>query len=122
VSPRATSALIIAEEESEMNAATLCRVAGFCLALGLAQPAQAIDLPGASYRTELDHCLITLRGDLGDARTTRLRHTIRGIEKHGIWFEFQIESEIFQENQSTATRAVKTRCRATRQAGSAQIS
>jgi hypothetical protein len=105
-----------------MNAATLCRVAGFCLALGLTLPAQAMEPPAASYRVELARCLAALRGDLEDERTTKLRHTVRGIEKHGIWFEFQIDSEVFQDNQPTVTRAVKTRCRANRRAGAAQIS
>ncbi|MGI9330695.1 MAG: hypothetical protein ACR2QB_08235 [Gammaproteobacteria bacterium] len=105
-----------------MNAATLCRVAGFCLALGLSLPAQAMEPPAASYRAELDRCLVALRSDLQEAGTTRLRHTVRGIEKQGIWFEFRIESEVFRDNQPTATRAVTSRCRASRRADVAQIS
>lgn len=75
--------------------------------------AQADWLSPAFYGDDLDRCAVELRTELNTAGATSLQHTVTDIDKVGVWFVFDIETNIVDETGAVIRRA-KTRCKSNR--------
>jgi hypothetical protein len=89
---------------------TLAAIAGMIM---ITTTAQADWLSPAFYGDELDRCAAELRTELSMAGVTRLRHTVTDIDKVGVWYVFDIQTEM-ADDADTVIGQVKTRCRAHR--------
>lgn len=97
-----------------MNTARMMTGIALSAAVLLGATAQAAGPGEAMYRTELDRCLTALRAELQDPATTKILYTITDIEKQGAWYQFDIQSEVYQDAANSPVRARDNRCRARR--------
>jgi len=88
----------------------LAAVAGLIMT---ATTAHAGWLSPAFYGDELDRCAAELRTELDLTGATRLSHTVTGIDKVGVWYVFDIQTEIADDTDTVIGRT-KTRCKAHR--------
>jgi len=75
--------------------------------------AQADWLSPAFYGDELDRCAAELRAELDLTGVSRLRHNVTNIDKVGVWYIFDIHTEMV-DNTDTVISDVKTSCKAHR--------
>ena len=75
--------------------------------------AQADWLSPAFYGDELDRCAVELRTELNMTGVSRLRHTVTDIDKVGVWYVFDIRTEMADETDAVIGQAT-TRCKAHR--------
>jgi hypothetical protein len=78
-----------------------------------ATTAQADWLSPAFYGDELDRCAVELRTELNMKGVSRLRHTVTDIDKIGVWYVFDIRTEMADDTDTVIGQA-KTRCKAHR--------
>ncbi len=83
--------------------------------------ATARETPRAIYANELARCVQLVRGDLQDSSTRRLRHTVTQVQTRGVWHEFTIHSEAFDDVDGDAVRVRDSSCRAHRWTDATQI-
>jgi hypothetical protein len=74
---------------------------------------QADWLSPAFYGDKLDRCAVELRTELNMTGVTHLRHTVTDIDKVGVWYVFDIRTEM-ADNTDTVIGQVKTHCKAHR--------
>ena len=104
-----------------MNTAKTARWVTLTATLLLAGTAQAVGTDEVRYPAQLARCLDALRVDLVDAETTRIRYTVKEIEKRGAWYQFDIESEMYHEADASPVRAMESRCRVHRWSAATEI-
>ncbi len=75
--------------------------------------AQAHWLSPAFYGDELDRCTVELRTELNTTGATGLQHTVTDIDKVGVWYVFDIETNIVDDT-GAVIRQAKTRCKSHR--------
>jgi len=75
--------------------------------------AQADWLSPAFYGDELDRCAVELRTELNMTGVTRLRHTVTDIDKVGVWYVFDIRTEM-ADSAGEVIGQTETRCKAHR--------
>ena len=82
-----------------------------------APAAQADWLSSAFYGDKLDQCAVELRTELhidGDmVGVTHLRHTVTNIDKVGVWYVFDIHTEM-ADDTDTVIGQTETQCKAHR--------
>lgn len=88
----------------------LAAIAGLIL---VSTTAQADWLSPAFYGDDLDRCTVELRTELNTTGATGLHHTVTDIDKVGVWFVFDIETNIVDATGAVIRRA-KTRCKSHR--------
>ena len=88
----------------------LTAIAGLIM---LSATAQAHWLSPAFYNDDLDRCTVELRTELDTIGATGLQHTVTAIDKVGVWYVFDIETNIFDDTGANIRRA-KTRCKSNR--------
>lgn len=75
--------------------------------------AQADWLSPAFYGDELDRCAAELRSELDLTGVARLRHAVTEIDKMGVWYVFDIHTEMANDAGAVIART-DTRCKAHR--------
>lgn len=105
-------------EDIEMNTLLTSRKTATSLAafLGLAlvsATAQADWLSPVLYGDDLDRCTIELRTELDTTGATSLKHIVTDIDKRGVWYVFDIETDI-ADATGTVIRRAKTSCKSHR--------
>ncbi len=76
--------------------------------------AQADRLSPAFFADELDRCAAGLRTELNTNGAARLQHTVTDIEKAGVWYVFNIRTNIIDDAGAVIGQA-ETRCKSHRQ-------
>ncbi len=74
---------------------------------------QADWLSPAFYADELDRCAAELRAELILTDVALLRHTVTEIDKKGVWYVFDIDTEMANEEGAVIART-ETLCKAHR--------
>jgi len=105
-------------EDNEMNkqpsprrtAMLLAAISGMIL---ISATAQAGWLSPAFYGDDLDRCIVELRAELDTTGATGLQHTITGIDKVGVWYVFDIQTNIVDGTGAVIGQAV-THCKSHR--------
>lgn len=97
-----------------MNTAKMMTGMTLSAALLLGTTVQAAGPGEAMYRAELDRCLTALRAELDNPATTKILYTVTDIEKQGAWYQFDIESEVYQGSAEIPVHEQGNRCRARR--------
>jgi hypothetical protein len=67
----------------------------------------------ALYGDDLDRCTVELRAALDTTGATSVRHTVTDIDKVGVWYVFDIETNI-ADGTGTVIRRAKTLCKSHR--------
>jgi hypothetical protein len=106
------------QEDNDMNTQQLSRkkatflaaIAGLIL---VSTKAQADWLSPTLYGDDLDRCTVELRTELDTTGAAGLHHTVTDIDKLGVWFVFDIETNIV-DSTGTVIRQAKTRCKSHR--------
>ncbi len=75
--------------------------------------AQAHMLSPAFYADELDRCTAELRTELNTTGAAGLRHTVVDIGKVGVWYVFDIQTNIVDDDGAVIGQA-ETRCKSHR--------
>ncbi len=75
--------------------------------------AQAGWLSPAFYGDDLDRCIAELRTELDTTGATGLQHTVTGIDKVGVWYVFDIQTNIVDGTGAVIGRA-RTHCKSHR--------
>ena len=88
----------------------LTAIAGLIMAT---TTAQAHMLSPAFYADELDRCTAELRTELNTTGAAGLRHTVVDIEKVGVWYVFDIQTNIVDDDGAVIGQA-ETRCKSHR--------
>ncbi|MFQ5634056.1 MAG: hypothetical protein ACE5G3_01820 [Gammaproteobacteria bacterium] len=88
----------------------LATIAGMLMAAGTAR---ADWVSPAFYSDELGRCTVELRSRLGTPRAAGLRHTVTDIDKTGVWYVFDIQTDVVDDAGAVIDR-VQTRCNAHR--------
>ncbi|UCG73189.1 MAG: hypothetical protein JSV45_02060 [Chromatiales bacterium] len=97
-----------------MNTAKMMTGLTLSAALFMGANVQAATPGEVMYRAELDRCLAALRAELEDPATTKILYTVRDIDKQGAWYQFDIESEVYQGSAEIPVHEQDNRCRARR--------
>ena len=82
----------------------------------IAEPSQAV------YSNELERCVTALRTDISEQNTRQIRHFVTEVEKKGVWYEFDIRSELYDDPEGEMVKQVESRCRAHRWAEHTELS
>lgn len=104
-----------------MNTISKFRTTLVAAALTAGCAAQAAEPVRANYANELERCVAALRVDLQDANTLKLRYTVTDVARRGVWYEFDIRSEVFESIGGPAVRATQSHCRSHRWSDATQI-
>lgn len=104
-----------------MNTAKMLSGLSLSAALLVGATAQAAGPGEVMYRTELNRCLAALRVELQDPATTKIRYTVTDIEKQGAWYQFDIQSEVYDGATDTPVLERESRCRARRWSDQTEI-
>ncbi len=100
-------------QHSPRKTTLLAAVVGTIAMVMAAATAQADMLSPALYGEKLDRCAVELRSELNTAGAARLRHTVTDIDKVGVWYVFDIQSETLDETGAVTGQAT-TLCKAHR--------
>lgn len=98
------------QHSSRKTVTFIAAIAGLIMA---SATAQADWLSPAFYNDDLDRCTVELRTELDTTGATGLQHTVTDIDKVGVWFVFDIETNIVDDTGAVIRRA-QTRCKSHR--------
>jgi len=91
----------------------LAAIIGTAVLILTTTAAQADWLSPAFYGDELDRCAAELRAELNMTGVTHLRHNVTDIDKVGVWYVFDIRTEMADSAGEVIGRT-ETRCKAHR--------